>query len=339
IAVVKADAYGHGIVEISKRLVYEGAECLAVAFSGEAVELREAGIKSPILVLFDTDMDDVFKYDLTPVVSDRKTALLLSKMADKADRNISVHVKLDTGMGRTGFSVDMVQGVLKIAEMRGINVDGVMSHFSEADLMDTAFAKKQISLFSSVKHELTKAGLAVRLFHMSNSAAVISLPDSHFDAVRPGLMLYGCDPIQSIEQKKSTAELLPIMSLKTKILAVRKLAANSPISYGRTFITKRESIVGILPIGYADGFNRGFSNNAEVIVNGKRAPVIGRICMDLTMIDLTDIQHVEDGDIVTIIGKDGGEGIGAAELAARAGTISYEILASLGSRANRRYFN
>lgn len=353
IAVVKANAYGHGAIDVSRRLVDDGVGYLAVAFTEEAKELRNAGINSPILVLFDPDIDDIFTYNLIPVICDKKTAVALSKKAEENNRDISVHIKIDTGMGRLGFTGDAVKEISEIANLKNITIDGVMSHFSEADLMDTSFAKMQIERFNSIKTGLLNIGLNVRLFHMANSAAVMTLPESHLNAVRPGLMLYGYSPIQKAEDKKirswedkkfSTSQplnlltpLIPAMTVKTKILALRKLPAGIPISYGRTFITKRDSLIGVIPIGYADGFSRRFSNNAEVLVSGKKVPVVGRVCMDLTMIDLTDVEHVEEGDEAIIIGRQGNESIDAAELALRADTIPYEILTSLGNMAKRVY--
>lgn len=353
IAVVKANAYGHGAINVSRRLVDDGVEYLAVAFTEEAKELRNAGINSPILVLFDPDIDDIFTHNLIPVIRDKKTAVALSKKAEENNRDISVHIKIDTGMGRLGFAENTAKEILEIANLRGISIDGVMSHFSEADLLDTSFAMMQINRFNAIKAELLNNGLNVRLFHIANSAAVMTLPESHLNAVRPGLMLYGYSPIQKAEDKKirswedkkfSTSQplnlltpLIPAMTVKTKILALRKLPAGTPISYGRTFITKRDSLIGVIPVGYADGFSRRFSNNAEVLVSGKKVPVVGRVCMDLTMIDLTDVEHVEEGDEAIIIGRQGNESIDAAELALRADTIPYEILTSLGNMAKKVY--
>jgi alanine racemase len=336
IAVVKADAYGHGAIDVSRRLVDDGVEYLAVAFTEEAKELRNAGINSPILVLFDPDINDIFRYNLIPVIRDKKTAAALSKEAEKNNLSISVHIKIDTGMGRLGFTGDAAKEITEVANLKGITIEGVMSHFSEADLLNASFAKVQIERFNSIKTELLSIGLNIQLFHMANSAAVMTLPESHLDAVRPGLMLYGYSPMQ---QSAKTPELIPAMTVKTKILALRKLPSGTPISYGRTFITKRDSLIGVIPVGYADGFSRRFSNNAEVIVRGRKVPVVGRVCMDLTMLDLTDIEQVEEEDEVVIIGRQGNKSVDAVELALRADTIPYEILTSLGNMARRVYNN
>lgn len=343
IAVVKADSYGHGAVEVSKRLVREGVVYLAVAFAEEARELRDAGIGAPILVLFDPDTEDIFRYNLVPVIADKKRAVELSAKAERCNTKLPVHIKIDTGMGRLGLRDNVVRDVLEISELRGLHIEGVMSHFSEADLADASFARMQIGRFSSIKTELTNAGLKIKFFHMANSAAVLTLPEAYFDAVRPGLMLYGYSPIQKSEVKNPElitpdSELIPAMTVKARIIALRRLPANTPVSYGRTFLTKRDSLIGVMSLGYADGFSRRFSNNAEALVRGRRVPVVGRVCMDLTMLDLTDAESAEEGDEVAIIGKQGSEYIAASELAMRADTIPYEILTSLGTKAKRLYY-
>lgn len=347
IAVVKADAYGHGSVETAKRLLKDGVDYLSVAFSEEAKELRHAGIDAPIIVLFDPDPKDTLEYNLIPIISDKKAAHRLSKEAERKHKEIAVHIKVDTGMGRLGFIGDEVKSITEIANLKGLRIAGIMSHFSDSDSEDPSFARIQISRFNTLKKELIEGGLNIERFHMANSAAIISLPESHFDAVRPGLMLYGISPFEDLSLKSSinsfTFQDLPLiqaMSLKTRIVSMRKVPSGTPISYGRTFITKRESLIGVISIGYADGFCRMFSNNADVLVKGRRVPVIGRVCMDLTMIDLTDIQYeAADDDEIVIMGRQGSEFISASELARRAGTISYEILTSLGRMARKIYKN
>jgi alanine racemase len=347
IAVVKADAYGHGAAAISKRLLSDGVHALAVAFAGEGKELRESGVTGQIIALFDHDMEDVLSWDLTPVVSDRATALALSRAADKRSRPVKIHVKIDTGMGRLGFLHDPVQAILDIASFRGIEIEGLMSHFSEADLADVSYAQHQIERFRTVRRDVQKAGLRIPLAHLANSAAVLALPESHFDAVRPGLMLYGCSPLVRTADcgfrndvgrtEERSSDMIPAMTLKARLLAVRKVPAGTPISYGRTFVTARPSLIGVVSAGYADGFCRRFSNNAPVLVRGEKAPVVGRVCMDLIMVDVTDIADVAEGDEVVLIGRQGNACITASELAERAGTIPYEILTALGHRARKLY--
>src|SRR4030043_529543 len=278
IAVVKADAYGHGILEVSKRLIREGVYCLAVAYTSEAIELRTAGINIPIIVLFDRrNIKDFFDFRLIPVIHKMDTATSLSHEAKKRSTIINVHVKVDTGMGRLGL-------------------------------------KRKI--FS----------------HIANSAAALAFQDAHLDAVRPGLMLYGYSPFNHKSDvsppshpspsrgegkgrggNSERINLIPEMSIKTKILNIRNVPSGTPISYGRTFITKRPSRIGVLPLGYADGYSRFFSNNADVLVKGRRVPVAGTICMDLTMIDLTVFKDVREYCEVIFLGKQGKESIRAEE--------------------------
>jgi alanine racemase len=349
IAVVKADAYGHGAVEVSKRLLKEGISYLAVAYINEAVELRDAGITVPVIVLFDTeDVKSIFDFNLMPVICDMDNALSLSKEAKKRNIPLKVHVKVDTGMGRVGLhGKHVIRDLIKISDMHGLEITGLLSHFSEADLSDRTYAKFQLERFNEIR-EAVYGKLNRRIFsHIANSAAILSFQEAHLDAVRPGLMLYGYSPIKSMERRAKSREseknksqdigLIPAMSIKTRILSIRNVPSGTPISYGRTFITKRPSRIGVIPLGYADGYNRLFSNNAEMLVNGKRVPVIGRVCMDLTMTDLTDVTGVKEDDEVVIIGRQGNESITAEELAFRSNTISYEILTTLGGRSKRRY--
>jgi alanine racemase len=333
IAVVKSDAYGHGAVEVSKRLLSEGISLLAVAFTGEAKFLRENGISARILVLFDrTDIPDYFEYGLIPVIYDLRTADEFSKEARKRGTRIAVHLKVDTGMGRVGIRPDeAIAAALEISGKEGMELEGLMSHFSEADLADRSFATAQLETFNRIKKCIAeKLGRSITA-HMGNSAAVLSLKEGLFDAVRPGILLYGCSPFSQ------NYGLRPLMKVRTRVLAVRSVPAGCPISYGRTFITARASRIAVLPVGYADGYNRLFSNNAEVLVRGSRAPVVGRVCMDLTMADVTDIEGVSEGDEVVLLGRQGNEMLTAGELALRVQTIPYDILTSLGGRSRREY--
>ncbi len=335
IAVVKADAYGHGSVGISKRLLEEGVSCLAVAYTGEARILRDSGIKADIIILFDcTCIEDYFDYKLTPVIYDINTALEFSREAEKRRMKITVHLKIDTGMGRIGFNPgNAVSDAVRISEMEGIELKGLMSHFSEADLPDGKFSVRQLELFKMIKKDVQeKLGYSL-MSHMANSGAVLSFDDSLLDAVRPGIMLYGYSPCMD------DSGLKPLMRIKTRILSIKNLPAGSTVSYGRTFVTKRASRIAVIPVGYADGYSRRFSNNAEVIVRGKRVPVAGRICMDLTMIDVTGVEGVSQGDEVVLLGGQGVEVITARELASRIDTIPYDILTSLGGMAKKEYIH
>ena len=347
IAVVKADAYGHGAVEVSKRLLKHGVSSLAVAFTSEAIELREAGIKAPILVLFDRgDAEQFFDFRLVPVVYSLKTASSLSRMAKKRDSVLRIHVKVDTGMGRIGLSSkNALKDLIAISKMDGLEVTGIMSHFSEADLLDRSYAALQLKRFLDIKESFSMILKRDIFSHMANSAAVLSFQEGYLDAVRPGLMLYGYTPFSTgnvniplLQNALNKGDALaPSMRVATSILCVRTMPAGSPISYGRTFVTKRKSSIGVIPVGYADGYSRSFSNNADVLVSGKRAPVVGRVCMDLMMVDLTDIKGARENDEVVIMGNQGKESITAYELASRANTIPYEILTSLGRKSIKIY--
>ena len=352
IAVVKADGYGHGAVEVSRRLVKEGASYLAVAYTSEAIALRHAGIKAPIIVLFDKNNIEVyFKYSLIPVVHDVKTAQSFSKEAKAGKHNVNLHIKVDTGMGRLGFNMEDIEKAMSaIGKMNFISVKGLMSHFSDAGISDRSYALMQIDSFNKARNVLAQKAKSV-LCHMANSAAVMTLPESYFDAIRPGLMLYGYSPIQDTGCRIQDAgyrascivhhasSLKPSMTVKTKILSIRRFKKGTPVSYGRTFITARESLMAVLPVGYADGYPRVLSNNADVIIRGKRAPVSGRICMDTTMADVTEIGDVSEGDEVVLLGRQKNTAVTAFELAERAGTIPYEILTSLGNKSRRVYIN
>jgi len=333
IAVVKADAYGHGSVEVARALVTQGAVFLAVAFVEEAKLLRGAGIDANILVLFDQmDISSYFDLNLVPVLHDKIAAAAFSHEARKRQRTLPVHIKIDTGMGRMGLRAESaVADILEIAGLEGIVLEGLLSHFSEADLADRSFAIHQLSLFREIHAEILKRTGRRLLRHMANSAAIFSLPDALFDAVRPGIALYG------YSSPEGNFGLEPVMKIKSRVLAVRNLPAGTPVSYGRTFVTKRESRVAVVALGYADGYDRLFSNNAEMLVGGQRVPVIGRVCMDLTMLDVTDADRVSEGDEVVILGTQKGQVITATELSCRIGTIPYEILTSLGNRARREY--
>ncbi|MFN3479957.1 MAG: alanine racemase [Thermodesulfovibrionales bacterium] len=338
IAVVKADAYGHGALEVSRRLLTEGVSYLAVAYLEEGVRLREGGINAPILALFERkEFSGLIDYNLIPVVHDMDMAERLSEEAIKRNVTIDVHVKIDTGMGRLGFKVDKaIDEIERIAKLGNLRVRGIMSHFSEADMADRDYAIMQIQEFIRIRNAINDKSNGI-LCHIANSAAVFSMKDSYLDAVRPGLAIYGYSPFPDLRNDTIVNELRPSMTVRTKILTMRRLSKGTPISYGRTFITRRDSLIAILPVGYADGFMRSLSNNADVLIKGKRATVVGRVCMDLTMVDVTGINDVSIGDDVILMGRQGEEEITAWELAKRAGTIPYEITISLGSRSRRVY--
>ena len=350
IAVVKADAYGHGAVEASKTFQRHGAYALAVAFSGEALALREAGIRSPILALFEReDIKGFFTHRLTPVLHDLKTARAISKEASKRGLRLDVHLKADTGMGRMGF--EDPEALYKAAVLPGLKVTGLLSHFSESDISDSDYMKLQLGRLKAIRDGLRRLGLKP-LCHMANSAALIGFPESRLDAVRPGLLLYGCPPAPPAQFSSglpapiSQGLVAPAMKVTTKVLALKRLKKGAGVSYGRTFITTRPTLTAVLPVGYADGYMRALSNRSYVILRGKRAPVIGRVCMDLAIVDVTDIKNVKEGDKAILLGREMKGSltpltelsISPWEIAKEVSTIPYEVLTSFG-RARRVFVN
>jgi len=336
LAVVKARAYGHGLVPVARHLLGRGAHMLGVALVEEGRELREAGIDAPVLVMgpvFPEQADAVAAWRLTPALSSRTVARALADAARKRSLRIAVHVKVDTGMSRTGVSPeDAPDLVQELMALEGIVVEGLMTHFADADLRDKAFAAQQMERFEKLLGILADRGIDIPLRHAANSASILDYQRALFTMVRPGLMLYGYDPV---EGNGSGVDLQPVLSLTTRIFLLKKLSAGTPISYGRTFVTRRESLIATIPIGYADGFSRSLSNCGEALVRGVRAPVAGRVCMDMTMLDVTDVPGVREGDEVVLIGSSGSERITAADLAAKTGTIPYEVLCGISARVPR----
>ncbi len=336
IAVVKADAYGHGIERVSSLLESLDVYALGVAFISEGIILRKSGIKKPIIVFFEnSNPEEIIRYRLTPVVYNERMAREISSIALKTNQCLDVHINMDTGMGRLGFIFERDIGKIRnILSLKGVKVKGIMSHFSEADLSDRTFAEFQLKDFLDLKERLDSLSRET-IWHIANSAAVLSYKDSYLNAVRPGLMLYGYSPLK--KDSNNNGNLRPAMNVKTKLIDIRSIPAGKTISYGRTFRTKRDSMIGVLPVGYGDGYIRLLSNRSSVIVRGKLAPVIGRVCMDVTMIDLTDIENVSLDDEVILLGYDNSEVISADDLAEKSNTISYEVLTLFG-RINEKVY-
>ncbi len=338
LAVVKARAYGHGAVEMSKRLLRLGADMLGVALVEEGRELREAGIDAPVLVMgatFPEQAEEMVSLKLTPAIFGLSVVQALSEAAYKRRTTINVHVKIDTGMGRIGIAPeDAPELIATLQKLRNISVQGLMTHFADADLRDKQFASKQMDRFESLLKALEAKKIRVPVRHAANSAAVLDFHRAFFTMVRPGLMLYGYNPL---EEGALGADLRPVLSLVSRIAFIKKVPTGVPISYGRTFTTKRESAIATLPIGYADGYGRGLSNKGEALVRGMRVPVVGRVCMDMCMIDVTDVPAAREGDDVVLIGSQGSERITADDIAAKIGTIAYEVLCGISSRVPRIY--
>jgi len=337
-AVVKANAYGHGDVEVSWALRKEGVKHFGVAMVEEGIRLRENGVKEEIYILSGINRGDeeaVVDYNFIPLISDIDTARRISKFASKRKKIQNIHIKVDTGMGRLGFLPwEMDTFFYQCNKLGNVRISGIASHLADLAEMDMEFTKRQIQLFNNTVALGVRRGITFTRIHIANSAGVFLLPQAHFNLVRPGIALYGYPPFNGCRE-----DLRPVMTLKTKILYLKRVPPGYSISYGRTFFTRRESLIATIPAGYADGLNRLLSNKGEVLVKGKRAPIVGRVCMDLTMIDVTDVKGVRPGDEVTIIGTQGKETITALEIARKIDTISYEVLCSISSRIHRRYIN
>jgi len=338
-AVVKANAYGHGALEVARVCLQEGATYLGVATPNEALFLREQGINAPILVLGytpDTLMDLVVENQIETTVFNMDTALALSKAASNSNRSVRLHLKIDTGMGRIGFRPDdsSIELIREISLLPGIIVEGIFSHLATADHLDKSFAREQVKVFKSFVSKLEESGISIPLKHLGNSAAIMEMPEAHFNMVRAGIITYGLYP--SSEVDKSKLELMPAMSLRSRVSYVKTILAGQSVSYGRTYISKRETTVATVSIGYADGYSRLLSNRGWAMIKGQKAPLIGTVCMDQCMFDVSNIENVEAGDEVILFGKPA-DGITADDLAEIIGTINYEIVCAPSSRVVRTY--
>lgn len=342
IGVVKADGYGHGAVEVSRVLLDNGVSTLAVATLSEAIQLRDAGIDVPIIMLGLTPWHyrkTLIKYDITPVVASYSDTRALSASAVEAGKTIDVLVAVETGMGRIGLvpGKESINEIIGINSLPNIRIKGIFSHFSVADEKDKSFSYQQIENFNRFYQDLESAGIPIHFKTHANSAATMEIPEAWFDAVRPGIILYGCYPSDQVD--RSLIKLKPAMSLKASIVFLKKVPAGTSISYGRHFVTERESLIATIPIGYADGYPRLLSGKGRVLIHGQYAPVVGNICMDQCMVDVTDIPDVKKYDEVVLIGTQGDNTIPADEIAEKTGTINYEIVCRIGKRVPRVYIN
>ncbi len=337
-AVVKADAYGHGAVDVSRLLEALGCESFGVAMVEEGVELREAGIKAAVFVLggvFEGQAGALFDYDLTPVVFDLETVEEIDSEASRRGVVKPVHVKVDTGMGRLGIRPDEALSFIRaVKALDGVTVEGILTHLAEADSPDLSFAAGQIAVFRDVVEAVRGEGVNPRYVHMANSAAIAGFRDPLFNLARPGIMLYGSTPAPHLDGRM---DLEPVMEIRTRVMQVKSIPVGASVSYGRKFVARRPSRIAVLPIGYADGFSRRLSGKADVIIRGRRAPVVGLVCMDMTMCDVTDIDGVETGDEVVVLGRQGRERITVEEMAEKSGTISYEVFCNISRRVPRVY--
>jgi alanine racemase len=335
-AVVKADAYGHGAVPAARAFVEAGASALGVSTVEEGVELRRAGIAAPVVVLggcFPGEEGEAVAHDLGASVWTLAAARALAGAARAAGRAARVHVKVDTGMTRLGLDLGDVEAFAReVRGLAGLEVAGVFSHFASADAVDTASARTQVERFRTAVGALAAAGIRPALVHLANSAAVLTAPEAHFTMVRPGIMLYGCAPAPHLAAR---AGLRPAMCLRTAVAQIRRIGPGTAVGYGGTFVAARPTTIAVLPVGYADGYHRLASNRAQVLVRGRRVAVAGRVCMDHTMIDVTDAGEVAAGEPVVLFGAQRGATLGAEELAAWCETIAYEMLTSVGRRVPR----
>lgn len=353
-AVVKADGYGHGAEKVARAALSAGAESMGVARIDEAIALRKAGIVAPIQVLGYTPAsmaENLLQYNLTQTVFSSQCASELSQIGVALGKKITIHIKVDTGMGRLGLLTDReeiscsdfnmtqssVEQIKCILGLRGIVPEGIMTHFAMSDSADKTFTGKQFAIFTDFIEQLSKCGIRFPVHHAANSAAVMYHPETHLDLVRPGISIYGF--YASDEADKSKADLKPAMALKTRVIQVKKVPAQFCISYGHTYRTRKSTTIATVSAGYADGFNRLLSSCGYMLVHGKRAPVTGRVCMDLTMLDVGHISNVEVGDEVVIFGTQNGESIHVDEIATLLNTINYEIISTISARVPRIYKN
>ncbi|HHX76888.1 MAG TPA: alanine racemase [Firmicutes bacterium] len=339
-AVVKADAYGHGAEEIARESLQAGVAWLGVAMVEEGVSLRKAGINCPILVFqspLDEEIELLFEYRLTPTVFTLHLADKLSREAVNRQAVLPVHVKVDTGMGRLGVfpADDALPFIVNLKDLPGIKAEGLYTHFACADEEDRSFTDLQLKRFLAVIRKLAEAGLCPPLVHAANSAAILEFPGSWFNLVRLGISLYGHYPSAAVRRKIA---LKPLLTLKSRIAYVKEVPAGTPLSYGSTFVATEKARIATVPFGYADGYNRLLSNRGEVLVRGQRAPVVGKICMDQFLIRVDHIGGVEEGDEVVIYGTQGREEISVEEVAETLGTISYEVLCNISKRVPRVYY-
>ena len=329
--VVKADAYGHGMERIARLLNRAGVEIFGVSDVSEGIALRKSGIKKPILLLetsFSSCVKEIIDYNLIPTVCSLSFAKALNRYAKSVNKKINVHVKIDTGMRRLGVWYQEVDGFLQeITNFSHLKINGIYTHFPLAD-MDPVFTKRQIKRLSEIVRALNQAGIRIPYVHAANSMGLIYKTD-FLNLARPGLMLYGLYPSAKLKKR---IKLQPVMSVKARVLLVKKIAKGQGLSYGHTFVAKKNMAVATLSIGYSDGYMRCLSNKASVVVRGQRCPVLGNVTMDQIMIDVSKVRNVEPDMEVTILGKEKGACVSADELASQAGTINYEVVCSLGNQ-------
>lgn len=337
LGVMKANAYGHGLVPVTKAVLEAGASYIGVAIADEGMELR-GHTQVPILVFsppFEDSLETYVRFDLDATITSVETAHALNEVARSAGKKARVQIKIDTGMGRIGFMPEVALDAIRaVANLDSIRIVGVYSHFATSDESNKEFSKRQLGMFRDLVSSIKELGLDDVIFHIANSGAVLDIPDSYFDMVRPGIMTYGYYP--SLETSESV-DIRPALSLKSSIALIKNVKAGTSISYGRKYFTSKDSRIAVVPIGYGDGFTRLLTGKGFVLIRGKRYPIAGTITMDHVMVDLGSDYEVQQGDEVVLLGKDGSDSITAWELASKLGTIPYEILCMLNNRVPRIY--
>ena len=341
IAVVKADAYGHGAVPIAHLIEnHDYIWGFAAATAEEAVHLRQAGITKPILILgivFDEYFPELVQYDIRPAVCEYDEAKKLSDEAVLQNKTVHIHIALDTGMTRIGYAdiPESVEEIKKIAELPNLEIEGMFTHFARADEYDRSPAMVQLERYQDFSKRVEEAGVDIPLHHCSNSAGIIRVPEANLSIVRAGITIYGIYP--SSEVKREIVKLAPVMELKSHITYVKDVPAGAAISYGGTYVADKKKRVATIPVGYADGYPRQLSNKGWVLIHGKKAPILGRVCMDQFMADVTEIDNVKKGDEVTLLGRDGDEFISIEEMGDLCGRFSYEFACDISPRVPRVY--
>lgn len=340
-AVIKSDGYGHGAVQVAEVLEkYDYIWGFAVATLDEAVVLRTEGIKKPILVLgciFPDQYLEMLDNDIRMNVYTEEMAKEISYMARREGKTAYLHIKLDTGMARLGFAVndESIDAITRISKLPNVNMEGVFTHFAKADEMDKTFTENQISQFIAMTEKLKERGVTFLYEHCANSAAIIDVEDARFDIVRAGISTYGLYPSEEVNQ--DAVHLKPALALKSHVAFVKEIEKGTPVSYGGTFIAEKKMKIATIPVGYGDGYPRSLSGKGYVLIRGKKANILGRICMDQFMVDVTDIEGVSFGDKVTLIGRDGNESISVERLSELSGRFNYEFICALGKRIPRVY--
>ncbi|MBQ8083143.1 MAG: alanine racemase [Bacteroidales bacterium] len=348
-AVIKTDAYGHGAVRVAKALEGIGVDAFAVATVEEGVELRESGVTEPILILgyvFPDVLEDALDHELTMTVFSKDNAAHISEVATLHGQTAHIHLKVDTGMGRIGFvpgeagseqRKQVLNEIENIFYLTNLSIDGIFTHFAKADWADKTFMNEQIALFKSVVADLEGMGLDLGVRHMCNSAAGLEKDDDFFDMVRVGITAYGLWPSEEVDLSK--IDLRPCMSLVSHVSHVKEVGSGFPVGYGSTYVTHKDrTVIATVPVGYGDGYPRTLSNKGEVLIGGQRVPIIGRVCMDQFMVDVTDLPEVHQGDEVVLVGTQGSERIPIEELGDLSGRFNYEFACDINKRVPRVYF-